>query len=100
MRADAHVLAHTHGREQGDVLERPGNAERGEFMPAAARKWPAVEHDRSRARIIETGNAIEERRLAGAVRTDQAADRPAGDLEGDIVERGHAAESDRHPLDL
>ena len=68
-------------------------------MPGAARERPSVEHDRSCARIIETRDAIEERRLAGAVRTNQAADRAAGDLEGDILERGHAAEPDRQPPD-
>jgi hypothetical protein len=99
MRADAHVLAHRHGRKQSDVLERSRNAERGELMPRAAQQRTSVEHDRSCARIIEARDAIEERRLAGAVRTNQAADRPAGDLEGDIIERGHAAEPDRQPPD-
>ena len=68
-------------------------------MPGAAGQRPAVEHDRPRVRIIETRDAIEERRLAGAVRADQAADRAAGDLERDVVERGHAAEPDRQPPD-
>ena len=97
VRADAHVLAHRHGRKQGDVLERPRDAEGGELMPGAAGERPAVERDRPRARIIETRDAIEERRLAGAVRANQAADRAAGDLEGHVLERGHAAEPDRQP---
>src|ERR1700733_15002264 len=68
-------------------------------MPGAAGQRPAVELDRPRVRVIETRDAIEERRLAGPVGTDQAADRAAGDLERDVVERGHAAEPDRHPTD-
>ena len=99
VRADADVLAHRHGRKQSDVLERPRDAERGELMPGAAQERASVEHDRSRTRIVETRDAIEERCLAGAVWTNQAADRPARDFEGDVVERGHAPESDRQPLD-
>ena len=37
--------------------------------------------------------------LAGPVRSDQAADLAPGDLEGDILERGHAAEPDGEPAD-
>src|SRR6202042_157160 len=85
---------------QGDVLERPRNAEGSELMPGAARERPSVERDRSCARIIETRDAIEERRLAGAVRANQTADGAASDLEGHVLKRGHAAEPDRYPVDV
>ena len=98
VRADAHVLAHGHGRKQSDVLERPRDAERNELMPGDAGKRPPVEHDRPCSRIIEARDAIEEGRLACAVRADQAADRAARDLEGNVLERRHAAEPDRQPL--
>ena len=42
-------------------------------------------------RVIETRDAVEERRLAGAVWANEAADCAAGNLKGYVLERGHAA---------
>ena len=43
---------------------------------------------------LEAGDALHERRLAGAVRTDQPDDLALVDLEVDVVERREAAEAD------
>src|SRR5262249_40923300 len=49
--------------------------------------------------MVKTAQHIEERRLAGAVGTDKAADLPAIDAKGDPVQRDDAAEPDRKPVD-
>ena len=68
-------------------------------MSGEAGERAAVEQDRPGAGIVEARDAVEERRLAGPVRPDQAADGAPRDLEGDILERGHAAEPDGEPAD-
>ena len=60
---------------------------------------PAGERDRAARDRIEPGDAVEQRGLAGAVRTDQAADLAGVDLTGHAVERAHAAEAHRHVID-
>ena len=54
---------------------------------------------RAAVAAVKAAEAIEQRRLAGAVRADQAADLAASDLEGDIVQRDDAAEAHRHVVD-
>ena len=75
-------------------------------MPSAAISWRAkLASGRPSNRIVpecgivEAGDAVEQRGLAGAVRPDQAADRAAGDVEADVLQRGHAAEADRDAVD-
>ena len=46
------------------------------------------------ARLIESAQAIEQRRLAGAIRSDQPENLPALHVEGDAVQRDDAAEHD------
>ncbi len=46
------------------------------------------------ARLVEPGEAIEQRRLAGAVRPDQAEDLALMHIEGHAVQRDDAAEHD------
>ena len=53
---------------------------------------------RPAGRAQHAGQAIEERALAGAVRSDDGADLAALDLEIDVVERGQAAEADGQAL--
>ena len=45
-------------------------------------------------RLIEPGEAIEQRRLAGAVRSDQAEDLALVHVEGHAIQRDDAAEHD------
>ena len=88
-----------HALEQGDVLERAGDA--------APRRLPwlhpgaalALEGDRALGRVIEAVDAVQHRGLAGAVRTDDGADLALEDVERDIAQRLHAAEGERHVLD-
>ena len=46
----------------------------------------------------EAGDAVDERRLAGAVRTDEADELALMDLEVDVVDGAQAAEGDRHAV--
>ncbi len=59
----------------------------------------AVELDGAGARRVEAAEAVEQRRLAGAVRTDQPEDLALADLEADAVERHDAAEANRDVTD-
>ena len=52
----------------------------------------AVEDDPAGGRPVEAGQAVEERRLAGAVGPDQRDDRLRRHAEGDVVDRDEAAE--------
>ena len=50
----------------------------------------ATEDDSSRGRLVDTGQHVEEGRLARPVRTDQRDDRPGRDREVDVVGRDEA----------
>ena len=56
--------------------------------------------DPALAERVEARQAVEHRRLAGAVRADEADDVAARDGERDAVERDDAAEADGHVLDF
>ena len=57
-------------------------------------------NDEPRRRLVDAGEHVEERRLAGAVRADQADDRALGNGEVDVVDRDEAAELLAQPLRL
>ena len=60
----------------------------------------AVEDDPSGRRPVDARQHVEERRLAGAVRADQARDRALLDREVDVVDRDEAAELLAQPRDV
>ena len=59
----------------------------------------AVEDDLALVRLVEPRDQVEERRLAGAVRADQADDLALAHVERDVVDRDDPAEPPRHVLD-
>jgi hypothetical protein len=61
--------------------------------------WP-VERDRAAVAFVEARQAVEERGLAGAVRSDQTDDLPRIDAERDAVQRDDAAEANGDIGDL
>ena len=73
----------------GTCARRPGGRSRrrepGDLRP--------LEADRPTRRLKRSGDAVEHRRLAGAVRADQSEDLPLGDLEGHVVQRGEPPEA-------
>ena len=97
--------------DHGDVLEhrerldRLLGLERAPEPPAGAAEVDHLEQvlaegaDRSRGGLDEAAEDVEERRLAGAVRPDQAAG-AAREGDGHVVDRGHPREADGEVLDL
>jgi hypothetical protein len=90
---DQHVVAHAELAEQRDVLERAADAQACHAVARQPGQPGAVERDMASAGPIEAADAVEQRGLAGPVGTDQAADLVAPDIEGDAVQRHHAAEA-------
>src|SRR5215217_6754647 len=94
------VVEGGHAPEQGDVLERAGDAaarrlRRPHFPP----RHP-LEGDAALAWVVEAVDAVEHRGLAGAVRTDYSADLALPDVERDVGKGFHAAKAQRHVLHL
>ncbi len=118
---DQKILQHAHALEQADVLEgarharllrhqvirhaleqeqralRPvqaARAARGQRIELVPQPPLAVlQRDASFARLVEAGDAVEHRGLAGAVRPDQRGDGAALGLEGQILHGDQAAEA-------
>ena len=74
-------------RECWKVRARPA---RPQAVRAPARDVTPVELDRTGRGPVEPGDQVDERRLAGAVRPDQADDLVSVQLDRDVVERLHA----------
>ena len=95
MAADAHVVEHRQVAEQREVLEGAADADVGDAVRRPAQDAAALEQDVAGARRVEPAEAVEQRRLAGAVRADQAEDLALPHVERDVVERDDAAERAR-----
>ena len=90
--ADHHVLDRGHGAEQPDVLERPAIPS---FSMITSGRLPVMLCPRARSagrRLVVARQHVEERRLPRAVGTDDRDDRALGHAEGDVADRGQAAE--------
>jgi hypothetical protein len=97
---DDDIVERGHLAEQPEVLERARDAAAD---PRARREMiqnRAVEADGPLVRPQETGDHVEDRGLAGAVGSDQAADLAAFDRERALVERPQAAETLGNSADL
>src|SRR5207245_2056668 len=81
-----------HRLEQPDVLERPAHAARGDLVRTQADERVLLEPHLAGVGRVETGEHVEQRRLAGAVRPDDRGD-PAVEREVDIAHSGEAAEA-------
>ena len=86
------VLAPGHLREQLHALERPADAQPGSPVDRQPVDQRALESDGSRVGTLNTQQAVEQRRLAGAVRADQADHLVGVDRQADVAERGDAPE--------
>ena len=94
MAADADVVDHREVGKQRDVLEGAADADLGDLVRRPRQDAGAFHQDVAGARLIEPGEAIEERGLAGAVRSDQAEDGALVHVEGHAIQRDDAAEHD------
>ena len=99
------LVDHRHVVEHGELLDRLLRLEGAPQAPAGP---PVVDHleqilsegaDRARRRLDEAGEDVEERRLPGAVRADQAA-RALRERHAHVVDGRDAGEADREPFDL
>jgi hypothetical protein len=100
VRAEQHVLADRHRGEQAEVLERARDTQLGDPMRLAREHVLAVEPDRAGLRRVQPADAVEERRLARAVRPDEPADLTAFDIERRLVQRCDASELNSETVDL
>ena len=94
MGADADVVHHREIRKQRDVLEGAADADLGDPVRRPRQDARAFHQDVAGRRLIEPGEAVEQRGLAGAVRADQAEDLALVHVEGHAVQRDDAAEHD------
>ena len=99
MATDQDIVAHRHGLEEGKILKSPTNPETGDTMAWQLQQTLACEVNGAAAGLIKATQTIEERRLAGAVRADQAADLPGLNIERDIVQGHDPAEVHRQSFD-
>jgi len=98
--ADLDVFERGHRAEQADVLERAAEAGGGAQMWRLVGDVGAVEYDPARSRLVETGEHVQRRGLAGAVGSDQRMHAAAPHRHVDAVDRFQAAEIFREPGDL
>ena len=97
---DPDVVARRHRAEQLQPLEGAGDAHPGPLRRLHPGDVDAVEQDPASVDPLQAAHGIEQRGLAGSVRTDQPRRRAAGHVEVDAVERGDPAEAHREPLDV
>ena len=90
------VVERRHALEQGDVLEGAGDTLAGGEIGAHVVPPLALERDHTLLRVIEAVDDVEHRRLAGAVGANDGAHLALADIEGDVAQRAHAAEGERH----
>ena len=95
-----HVVAHGHGAEQGDVLERPADASIDDPVLAHPAQGLAGQAYLTVLRAVDAADAVEQRGLAGAVRADQAADLAEVDRERHTLQRADHAKAHRDIGDL
>jgi hypothetical protein len=98
MHADQYVLQRRHVLEEPDVLEGAADASLRERVRRLAGEVLAAEGDRAVGRLVDPGEHVEERRLAGPVGADQADDRACRDEEVHVVDGDEAAELLAHLL--
>src|SRR5205814_10183946 len=76
-----HVLQHGHVLEDASDLERPGNPQVDDLIGTKPDQHGVPESHVTLLRPVKAGNAIEQRRLARAIRSDQRRDAPDSNLE-------------------
>ncbi len=92
--ADADIVHHGEIGEQRHILEGAADADLGDLVRRARQDAGAFHQDVAGRRLIETGQAVEQRGLAGAVRADQPRICPLCMSKVDAVQGDDAAEHD------
>jgi len=91
-RTEHGVVEHRQRRQQARLLEGAGDAEARAVLHGRGRQVFAVEPDPAAVRLVVAGEEVEQRRLAAAVRADQAVHFAGAQLQRDALERMDAAE--------
>ena len=97
MPAEHDVVEHRHAGEEGDVLKRARDPERGDLRWTGTGDVLGRKDDRTGIGPVKAADHVEKRRLAGAVRPDDRDELAGADRERDRLDRPHAAEMFRHP---
>ena len=85
--------------EQRQVLERPGHARGGDARRPHADQLRPLEDQGPLVGVVDAADAVEYRRLAGAVGADQGHEFAGAHVERHPVEGLHTAEGQAHALD-
>ena len=88
-RTACHVPQHRLPREQRALLEHDHAIGAGKQALAGRREQVVVEMNFAGGELVETGDRVEQRRLAATGRTDHDTELPRHGLERHIVERHH-----------
>jgi hypothetical protein len=94
MGADPDVVEHRQVGKKCDVLKGAADADFGNLVRRAFEDAHAFHQDVAGARLVEPGEAVEERGLAGAVGPDQAENLAVVHVKGHAVQCDDAAEHD------
>src|SRR5439155_16181853 len=98
--AEHEVVGNGHMREELDALEDARDPEPRDLVRPQSPQIAALETHRAGPRPIDAVQAVEDRRLAGAVRTDDREQLAVVRVERDAVERDEAAEGERQFANL
>src|SRR5262245_5067122 len=93
MARELHVFQHRHAAEQADVLEGARDAELGNRRGLPAVDPRALDLDRTFVWRIDARQQVEDRRLARAIRTDQAVEIPRIQGKREILDGGQTTET-------
>ena len=93
------VLERAHVEKDLQILERAPDAGFCECVRRRTGQLSIVESDATRARNIDAGQQVEERRFSSAVGADDRMDRTGGHLEGEILDSVDTSELLRQALD-
>ena len=93
---DQHIFERGHAAEQADILVGAGDAALHDLVRAQPANRAPIEHDLPFFGRVKAGDAVEKSRFARAVRSDQAGNRAARNLQIDAAHRRQAAEALDH----
>src|SRR6185503_6869805 len=85
------VVENRHALEQGDVLESARDAQFGDAARRQAGDVRAFESDAAAVRLVETAYHVEQRGLAGAIRSDHRKDFTLAHFEAHFIDGRHPA---------
>gem|GEM_PF-5979154 len=91
--AEADVVERAHVVEKPDVLEGSRNPKAGDLVRFQPGDWPPIKEHRSQCGSKQSGDAVEQRRLAGAVGTDESEHLAPRHLERHVVDGDQAAKA-------